>query len=488
MATYFSEHFQVRRSVLAKYGAFNVSLVTDLPLFIDPFLLFNSRKRKYRDLHDRIIEYLRFLRDKAEEGSIAPGLLRAWYRFPEVKQTWLGFTRRGNRGSGLGGNFAVALHGNLHRIFTDFGSEKVTKGSHLEKLCLIRDRVGRDNISDFTTNLIKGYLCDYTREFARRNLSRENRRVVSVPKVRFNYDTETWESERFELPWANGDYVLLTPRDILAKDDTWINRTDLIRDFERLPDSIPNDELRGQVNNYFLRALGRNRKREPTKEEQDRAAAQTILQFPQLIDIYIRYKEDHGDKAESISAERVDYSTRLYVDQFRTLRESLKRAGFYDISGDSHEEAHRRVAFLKDVIENKGGHRLFYVDGHPIEREEDIQIMYRLTWYATESDVSREVNDGRGPADFKVSRGSKDKTIVEFKLAKNTQLKRNLEHQVEIYKKASDAKRGIKVIVYFSAAERKRVAGILKELKLTDDRDIVLVDARNDNKPSGSKA
>ena len=84
MATYFSEHFEVRRSALAKYGAFNISLVTDLPLFIDPFLLFNSRKRKYRELHDQIIEYLRFLRDKAQEGSMAPGLLRAWYRFPEV--------------------------------------------------------------------------------------------------------------------------------------------------------------------------------------------------------------------------------------------------------------------------------------------------------------------------------------------------------------------------------------------------------------------
>jgi len=488
MATYFSEHFDVRRSVLAKYGAFNISLVTDLPLFIDPFLLFNSRKRKYRELHDQIIEYLRFLRDRAQEGSIAPGLLRAWYRFPEVKQTWLGFTRRGNRGSGLGQDFAIALHENLHRIFSDFGSEKVTRGSHLEKLCLIRERVGRDNISDFTTNLIKGYLCEYTQEFARRNFSRDGRRGVSVPKVRFNYDTETWESGKFELPWTGSDYVLLTPRDILAKEDTWINRTDLIRDFERLPDAIPNDELRAQVNNYFLRALGRHRKREPTREERDRAAIRTVFEFPELIDVYIRYKEDHGDEAESISAERVDYSARLYVEQFRALRQSLERAGFYDISGDTYEEAHRRVAFLKDVIENKGGHRLFYVDGQPIEREEDVQIMYRLTWYRTDSDVSREVNDGRGPADFKVSRGSKDKTIVEFKLAKNTQLKRNLERQVEIYKKAGDAKRGIKVIVYFSAAERKRVMGILKELKRTDDPDIVLIDARKDNKPSGSKA
>src|SRR3990172_3748276 len=120
----------------------------------------------------------------------------------DSRRSWLGFTRHGNRGSGLGRDFAVALHDNLYRIVSDFGSESVTKGSHLEKLCLIRERVGQDNISDFTTNLIKGYLCGYTQEFARRNLSREKRRVVSVPKVRFNYDTETWESDRFELPWT----------------------------------------------------------------------------------------------------------------------------------------------------------------------------------------------------------------------------------------------------------------------------------------------
>ena len=62
------------------------------------------------------------------------------------------------------------------------------------------------------------------------------------------------------------------------------------------------------------------------------------------------------------------------------------------------------MQFLKDVIENKGGHRIFYFNGEPLEREEDLHILYRLTWYATESDVTREANDGRGPVDFKVSR------------------------------------------------------------------------------------
>src|SRR3712207_6984239 len=52
--------------------------------------------------------------------------------------------------------------------------------------------------------------------------------------------------------------------------------------------------------------------------------------------------------------------------------------------------------------------------------------------YATPLDVNREVNNGRGPVDFKVSMGSADKTLVEFKLASNSQLQRNLANQVAI--------------------------------------------------------
>ena len=144
--------------------------------------------------------------------------------------------------------------------------------------------------------------------------------------------------------------------------------------------------------------------------------------------------------------------------------------------------------FFKDVVENKGGHRIFYIDGSPLEREEDLHILYRMTWFATTSDVTREANDGRGPVDFKVSRGGGDKTLVEFKLAKNSHLEQNLKSQTAIYQRASDAKRAIKVIVYFKAAQKKRVERILKKLKLTDDKSVVLVDARKDNKPSGSKA
>src|SRR5438067_1787004 len=181
MATYFSEYFGTDRKALRRHGAFDISLVTDLPLFIDPFLLFNSRKKRYKQLHQDILNYLAFLRDRAKDKKgLDPGLLSAWYRFPEVRQTWLGFTRSGNRGHGLGRNFAVALHKNLNALFADFGKEKITQSSHLEKLCLIEDRVGRDNISDFATNLIKGFLCEYTEAFAKEYIPEHLRRRVVV--------------------------------------------------------------------------------------------------------------------------------------------------------------------------------------------------------------------------------------------------------------------------------------------------------------------
>ena len=170
------------------------------------------------------------------------------------------------------------------------------------------------------------------------------------------------------------------------------------------------------------------------------------------------------------------------------MKDLAAATNFYKIGGDMYEEAMERVLFLKDIIENKDGYRVFYLKGHPIEREEDLQILYRLTWRGTPSDVNREVNNGRGPVDYKVSRGGADKTLVEFKLATNSQLKRNLANQVAIYEKANDTKKSIKVILYFTRADLNRVQKILRELKLTDDPNIVLIDARRDNKPSASKA
>jgi hypothetical protein len=125
-----SQHFDVDPGVLEDYGALDNSVVSDLPLFVDPFLLFNSDDPTYQGLHDEILRYLLFLRDLAAEGDLDDVLINNLYRFQEVKQNWLGFTLFGNGGAGLGRDFAVALHGALGDIFADFGKEKITRGTH----------------------------------------------------------------------------------------------------------------------------------------------------------------------------------------------------------------------------------------------------------------------------------------------------------------------------------------------------------------------
>ena len=78
---YFSDFFGVKPEVIEEYGAFNISLINDLPLFIDPFLLFNSEKEEYLALHKEIIRHVQFLGEMAKRG-LSAALIDAWFRFP----------------------------------------------------------------------------------------------------------------------------------------------------------------------------------------------------------------------------------------------------------------------------------------------------------------------------------------------------------------------------------------------------------------------
>jgi hypothetical protein len=489
MATFLSDYFNIDQQIFDDYGALNISTVNDLPLFIDPFLLFHSEKQEYVNLHEDIIKYLIFLRDRSYIDLIDEGLLKSWYCFPEVKQNWLGFSITGNKGSGLGINFARALHSNLHKIFSEFGSEKITKSSHLEKVCLIENGVGRDSISDFTTNLIKDYLCKYTEKFAAAHLQEKDIREISVRNSVFDFPTQSWKIKKYKLPWVNNDYIILTPKDMLTRDENWINRHDLLNKFTNIPPAIPDEQLRAQVFNYFRSVLVHQKDKSPSKKEREDAAAATILEFPDLIDFYIKLKEETGNKAADISAEKVLDTQQIFVKQLHEFQKIISiQTDFYKTSETTYEETHKRLNYLKDAIENKGCHRIFYNNGVAIQKEQDLQILFRLVWYGSPSDAGTEANDGRGPVDFKISKGANDKTLVEMKLAKNSQLERNLEKQIQIYQAASDAKNGIKVIIYFTKEEKEKVLRILRKLNLFDHKDVVLIDARADNKPSGSKA
>jgi len=279
------------------------------------------------------------------------------------------------------------------------------------------------------------------------------------------------------LPCYDGSYVLLTPRDLLSRDNTFINRDDMIHNLQNIAPTVKDEALRFQLNAYFAEVLTK-KKKEMSQTDKDRVATSLIIEHPELIDHYIRYKEDNKEQATSISQQVVNEVRQLFNVQLQELANLLQlNTLFYKTPASSYDEAYKRVKYLKTVIEDMDGYKIFYIDGKPLRRESDLQIMYRLVWFASEMDVNREVNNGRGPVDYKVSFGEKNASLVEFKLASNSKLKQNLANQVEIYKKANCTDRAIKVIMYFSNEEHAKLMKVLNELKLQDCKDIVLIDA-----------
>ena len=70
----------------------------------------------------------------------------------------------------------------------------------------------------------------------------------------------------------------------------------------------------------------------------------TIREYPELIDFYIKIKEESGDQAKRLSIAAVDLSERLYERQFRELPRLLEaNSPFYAVGGDTYQDAYQRV-------------------------------------------------------------------------------------------------------------------------------------------------
>lgn len=481
----FSSYFEVPHDALEEYGALDISLVNDLPLFIDPFLLFSSDKPEYRAIHDHIVKYILFLKEQAKLKSVLNrAMYKAWFAFPEVKQNWLGFSESGNSGRGMGFDFAEGLFDGLRTVFSDFGSEEMLESPHMEKFSLIRPKIGKDKISDFTANFAKAYLLEYTQTFAKLNIDESKLASVNVERVYFNYQSKRWMPRKYVLPVFRDDYVLLTPKDILTREDTFINRSDMIRSVWEFAPSIGDEALRFSFSEFVHDVLRDNNR---SKKEKDDAIAEFISKHPEIVNYYIKFKESVKDRASVFSEEQVKFVAEFFIDAAASLSAIVKdTTRFYDIHSSSFEEAKERVLYLKHVIEDQDGYRLLWRNGSAPAHEWELQLLFKLVWYGTSFDVNREANNGRGPSDYVVSKGAADKTVVEFKLAKNSKLRQNLENQVEIYKRANNTDLAIEVIFFFYEQEQKKVERILNELSLAGNDQIVLIDARNDNKESAS--
>src|SRR5579862_118344 len=128
----------------------------DVPVGIDPFLLFKSRDAEYRRLHTLLVNTFNVGIEAIRRERVSEA--RRLFDFPEVSAIGLGYTRSSKRGSGVGSHLANLI------IETLAASSALQERGirHVEEMQLVSAGIGPDRVSDIAANILKQFLIEYT--------------------------------------------------------------------------------------------------------------------------------------------------------------------------------------------------------------------------------------------------------------------------------------------------------------------------------------
>ena len=194
----------------------------DIPLGIDPFLLFKSRNPEYRNLHDIVLNVFNAGVQAVRSGTLHDA--RELLRFPEVPEIGLGYARASRRGSGVGTYLTELI------VDTLVGSPQLQERGfrHVEEMQLLSVGIGPDRVSDIVANILKRFLIEYTqRQCEIWHLP--TRTGVPLSHI-YNHSTGLWEDSHENLPVSDvdGTPFLLVPRR-LVRVLPWINYDDFLQ-------------------------------------------------------------------------------------------------------------------------------------------------------------------------------------------------------------------------------------------------------------------
>ncbi len=191
----------------------------DIPLYVDPFLLWRSPSQQDQSLHTGLLNcfnHLGWLMHKGRVAEAVDDLLLA----SECNEVGLGLstTRTGKRiGRGTAREI-LALFSNVPK----YGTSGFT---HFEEIQLYVDGVSKDRISDIACSFLKSFLIDFT-------IDQCHLHAIPLAKVRlgslYNYQSQRFESNvSTELPVIpnSGEPILFVPKRWL-RHIPWINFDD----------------------------------------------------------------------------------------------------------------------------------------------------------------------------------------------------------------------------------------------------------------------
>jgi hypothetical protein len=178
---------------------------TDTPLFIDPFAISLRNDPWSAECHRHIVHFFTTALEYIKAGKVedARSLLNG---LSEPNETCLGLSRGTPSGRGVSGKQALDLYANL-------ANSQAAKTGLLEELAecdLFVDGIGRDKVSDITTNIIRRLLIEYTQtQCELHGIQLEG----TWPTGRFwDIDSRSWRSGFAKMPIFKGRRLILVPK------------------------------------------------------------------------------------------------------------------------------------------------------------------------------------------------------------------------------------------------------------------------------------
>lgn len=180
----------------------------DTRLFIDPYAISirNDDWSQRCNLHINSFFQTALDHIRANRQDEAKRLLNG---LGEPNETCLGLSSENPRGRGVSGKQAIDLYDKL----SDSQAAKSGLLSELADCDLFVEGIGRDKISDITTNIIRMLLVEYTQKQCElHNIALTG--TVASGKL-WNVENQVWEQQHVALPVINGKKILLVPKSIV---------------------------------------------------------------------------------------------------------------------------------------------------------------------------------------------------------------------------------------------------------------------------------
>ncbi len=199
----FSELFEINKSQ-AELDFVDISVETDTPLYVDPYALTTRDDNWSIQCHEQVVSFFQSVLTAVKNKDSRTGI-KLLSHLNEPEETHLGVSKEGNTGRGIGGRQASELYNSLSR------SKAASTGllEDISDFALFIPGIGRDKISDITTNVIRKSLIEYTQ--AQCDLYDVPMRSVGSG---FYWDVSktSWEQGYVELPVYDLEKILLVPK------------------------------------------------------------------------------------------------------------------------------------------------------------------------------------------------------------------------------------------------------------------------------------